>query len=256
MNLRPKKLFSAIAFILLSTGVQAISPEGTVLNVLNRHRPGVTALGDIKVEDVIIDNKKKTITVKCNEIAAYVPFTTENTGKFEQELAEALGYNGYRVTVTANGRDFKDLALFAKKKTVAPKEKDPFVTRVGASAAPLGLDGANIALWQSHGWYFEPKLNRWEWQRARIFQTVEDLYTQSYVMPFLMPMLENAGAYVMSPRERDINVTEIIVDNDGAWPTKAMKRAANGRHQQTKPSRTARPSSTTATIPSAKAPPA
>lgn len=238
MNLRPKKLFSAIAFILLSTGVQAISPEGTVLNVLNRHRPGVTALGDIKVEDVIIDNKKKTITVKCNEIAAYVPFTTENIGKFEQELAEALGYNGYRVTVTANGRDFKDLALFAKKKTVAPKEKDPFVTRVGASAAPLGLDGANIALWQSHGWYFEPKLNRWEWQRARIFQTVEDLYTQSYVMPFLMPMLENAGAYVMSPRERDINVTEIIVDNDGAlaykgyeesgeWSTSANKAFAH-----------------------------
>lgn len=238
MNLRPKKLFFAIAFILLSTGVQAISPEGTVLNVLNRHRPGVTALGDIKVEDVIIDNKKKTITVKCNEIAAYVPFTTENIGKFEQELAEALGYNGYRVTVTANGRDFKDLALFAKKKTVAPKEKDPFVTRVGASAAPLGLDGANIALWQSHGWYFEPKLNRWEWQRARIFQTVEDLYTQSYVMPFLMPMLENAGAYVMSPRERDINVTEIIVDNDGAlaykgyeesgeWSTSANKAFAH-----------------------------
>ena len=33
----------------------------------------------------------------------------------------------------------------------------------------------------SHGWYYEPKLDRWEWQRARIFQTVEDLYTQSYV---------------------------------------------------------------------------
>ena len=143
--------------------------------MLNRHRPGVTALGDIKVEDVIIDNKKKTITVKYNEIAAYVPFTTQNIGKFEQELAEALGYGGYRVTVTADGRDFKDLALFAKKKNIAPKEKDPFVTRIGANPAPLGLDGANIALWQSHGWYFEPKLNRWEWQRARIVQTVEDL---------------------------------------------------------------------------------
>ena len=34
-------------------------------------------------------------------------------------------------------------------------------------------------------------------------------------MPFLMPMLENAGAYVMSPRERDINPVEIIIDNDG-----------------------------------------
>ena len=71
-------------------------------------------------------------------------------------------------------------------------------------------------MWQSHGWYFEPKLNRWEWQRARVWQTVEDLYTQSYVVPYLMPMLENAGAYVMSPRERDMHSTEVIVDNDAA----------------------------------------
>ncbi len=97
----------------------------------------------------------------------------------------------------------------------APTEENRFVTRIGDVDAIEGLNGRNIALWQSHGWYFEPKLNRWEWQRARIFQTVEDLYTQSYVMPFLMPMLENAGAYVMSPRERDINTIEIIIDNDG-----------------------------------------
>lgn len=96
-----------------------------------------------------------------------------------------------------------------------PTEREPFVTRVGEPESPNGLDGANIAVWQSHGWYFEPKLNRWEWQRARIFQTVEDLYTQSYVIPYLMPMLENAGAYVMSPRERDTSVFEAVIDNDG-----------------------------------------
>ena len=70
-------------------------------------------------------------------------------------------------------------------------------------------------MWQSHGWYFEQELDRWEWQRARIFQTVEDLYTQSYVLPFLVPMLENAGANVLMPRERDVNTAEVIVDNDG-----------------------------------------
>ncbi len=98
---------------------------------------------------------------------------------------------------------------------VAPTEDTPLITRLGAQPAPKGLDGKNIALWQSHGRYFESTLNRWEWQRACIFQTVEDLYTQSYVVPFLMPMLENAGAYVLSPRERDTNDIEYIVDNDG-----------------------------------------
>lgn len=102
-----------------------------------------------------------------------------------------------------------------KSHAPTPAEK-PFIVQHDKSAAPKGLDGMNIALWQSHGKYFEPKLNRWEWQRARVMQTVEDLYTQSYVMPFLMPMLENAGAYVMSPRERDTSLTEIIADNDAS----------------------------------------
>lgn len=79
-----------------------------------------------------------------------------------------------------------------------------------------GLQKAHIGIWQSHGYYYEQKLLRWEWQRARIFQTVEDLYTQSYVLPFLVPMLENAGAYVILPRERDSQLWEVIVDNDPA----------------------------------------
>lgn len=77
-----------------------------------------------------------------------------------------------------------------------------------------GLQDRHIALWQSHGLYFNRQLNRWQWQRARIFQTVEDLYTQSYVLPFLVPMLENAGANVLLPRERDWNTHELIIDNN------------------------------------------
>ncbi len=103
----------------------------------------------------------------------------------------------------------------------------PLVTRLSSPVHPTkGLQNRHIALWQSHGWYYEQSLKRWEWQRARIFETVEDLYTQSYVVPFLVPMLENAGAVVMLPRERDWNIHEVIVDNDdpdtgyresGAW---------------------------------------
>ena len=81
-------------------------------------------------------------------------------------------------------------------------------------AAEKGLAGRHIALWQSHGYYYEPSLTRWEWQRGRLMETVEDLYTQSYVTPFLAPMLENAGAYVLMPRERDWNTTELLVDYD------------------------------------------
>src|SRR5574344_1770685 len=82
--------------------------------------------------------------------------------------------------------------------------------------AELGLKNKHIALWPSHGLYYNLNENRWKWQRARIFQTVEDIYTQSYVLPFLVPMLENAGATVLMPRERDINPHEIIIDQDGS----------------------------------------
>ena len=77
-----------------------------------------------------------------------------------------------------------------------------------------GLRGRHIALWQSHGRYFDLAELQWKWQRPCLFQTTEDLFTQSFVVPFLCPMLENAGANVIMPRERDWHDFEIIMDND------------------------------------------
>ncbi len=76
------------------------------------------------------------------------------------------------------------------------------------------LSGRHIAIWPSHGWYYEYRLDRWEWQRARLFQTVEDIFPMSFVVPYLIPMLEGAGAYVHIPRERDTQAHEVVVDND------------------------------------------
>lgn len=78
--------------------------------------------------------------------------------------------------------------------------------------SPNGLDGKHIALWGSHGWYYNKQLDRWLWQRARLWTTVEDLYTSSYTMPYLVPMLENAGAIVLQPRERDTQTEMVIIE--------------------------------------------
>ena len=203
---------------LVPAAAYAGEQEDNVAKVISAYRPGSTGFGAVKVEKINVDSKKRIVTVDCNENTSYIPLTAENLKKLKAEIIAVMGpeYAKYKVRILAGGKNLDDLALFAPKKNRRPNEKLPFGVDLEAEKAPLGLDGANIAMWQSHGWYFEPKLNRWEWQRARIFQTVEDLYTQSYVMPFLMPMLENAGAYVMSPRERDIQLTEIIVDGDNA----------------------------------------
>ncbi len=76
-----------------------------------------------------------------------------------------------------------------------------------------GLEGKHIALWGSHGWYYNNQLDRWLWQRARLWTTVEDLFTSSYTMPYLVPMLENAGAVVLQPRERDTQTAMVIIDS-------------------------------------------
>lgn len=93
---------------------------------------------------------------------------------------------------------------------------DPFVRFDREEPITRGLENRVIALWQSHGLYFDQSQQRWKWQRPQLFGTVEDLLAQGFVMPYLMPMLENAGAYVMSPRERDTSLTEVIIDTDGS----------------------------------------
>ena len=77
-----------------------------------------------------------------------------------------------------------------------------------------GLQNRHLAIWQSHGRFYDQTSLMWKWQRSRFFETVEDLFTQSYVLPYLVPMLENAGAVVLLPRERDFQKNEAIVDND------------------------------------------
>ena len=97
-------------------------------------------------------------------------------------------------------------------------DPEPTVHRLSDREWRKGLYGRHIALWQSHGRYYDAGTGNWEWQRVVINRTVEDLYTQSYVLKYLMPMLENAGANVFSPRERDIQKMEYVIDNDKSFP--------------------------------------
>ena len=71
-------------------------------------------------------------------------------------------------------------------------------------APASGLYGRNIVLWPSHGLYFNAAKDRWEWQRPRLFGTVEDLMSVDVCLNYVLPMLRNAGAEVFMPRERDI----------------------------------------------------
>ena len=96
-----------------------------------------------------------------------------------------------------------------------------------------GLEGHHIALWASHGRYYDQSKRQWEWQRPPLYCTSEDLLTQTIVTPLLIPMLERAGAVVFSPRERDWQRHEVIVDNDDHRALTAY-REQRVRHEWTK----------------------
>ncbi len=123
-------------------------------------------------------------------------------------------------SIPADDRTLRPLALLASDAPVPPATLPPgaapLVRRLDAPHTPeAGLAGRHLAIWPSHGWYYEASLERWEWQRARVFTTVEDVLPFAFVTQNLAPMLERAGANVLMPRERDPQPLQAIVDNDG-----------------------------------------
>ena len=91
-----------------------------------------------------------------------------------------------------------------------------------------GLAGRHLSVWASHGLYYEAKRNSWQWQRPPLFSTNEDLFTPTIVLPYLIPMLEKSGAIVLSPRERDLQTEEVVVDNDAK--NSHLYKEKNGLH--------------------------
>ncbi len=199
-----------------------------------------TYVGRINLTSFQINAKAGTISVSANERMSYMPFRPDNVKRIYNAIKHILPdkYIGYTVVCQVEGKSIEDLIPnFYRNENVDSRTQ--FATALTSqplvinSSRPFdiidGLKNRHIALWQSHGKYFNQKLTRWEWQRPRMLETVEDLYTQSFVLPYLVPMLENAGANVLLPRERDTQIHEVIVDNDTNQSNNSRYREHNDR---------------------------
>ncbi len=173
-----------------------------------------------KLRDITIDETEKKITLKFNRDFSAIPFRNENVAEMYRYLSEKIG-DGYTFSVETINQPVENLIpnYFREKKDYdlsripAKIMINPVVDRYKFERFENGLDGNNIVLWHSHGWYYSQREGRWEWQRPRLFQTVEDLIPLSFTVPYLIPMLENAGANVFVPRERDFQTNEVVVDD-------------------------------------------
>ena len=215
-------LFAAAS---LDVNAQSISSKQRqdMTEVLNRIvRREVVPVKNIVIERTAVNGK--TLTLYTTIDMSYYPFREDNIEPIYDSIREVLPekFEDYKIQIVTDRHHIEDLVPrplrsddVESKERFTNRSDRPLVSRISSPSQPTkGLAGRHIAMWQSHGYMFDNGSAEWSWQRARLWQTVEDLYTQSYVVPYLVPMLENAGANVMLPRERDVQKAEVIVDND------------------------------------------
>lgn len=171
---------------------------------------------------------------------------------FSDDLLKQI-YNGLSQYLPAAYADYK-LRLFAKRNQPIEELVPNFLRKdsidesrrwacdasqtipwVTATSKPYtvskGLQNRHLMVWASHGKFYKNKVGRWEWQRPNLFCTTEDLLTQSIVYPFLFPMLERAGAIVVTPRERDAQTEMVVIDNDAKWSAGVYEEKEVGNQQ-------------------------
>ena len=155
--------------------------------LLDRIAAREVTIGPIHIDSVATEGKELQLFANMN--CSYIPFREENVAEIYERLRQLLPSKYGKITLITNGRSIEEqipLALRTVQKGKGKRNKairwepeggNKMVKRTEAPwNAPQGLEGRDIACWQSHGWYYEKKLDRWGWQRARSFQTVEELY--------------------------------------------------------------------------------
>ncbi len=207
--------------------------EDTLTNFGKRY----AMVGKVKIRDVSTNPISRRLILKTNARLSYLPLRPKNVDSIYLIVKNYFEYEypNYEIVITSDDKEISSLISGFSRRTgksqykrfSVQEEKYPLVTNTSLPYNyTKGLQKRHVALWQSHGKYYNQKLQKWVWQRPVIFSSVEDLYTQTYVLPFLVPMLENAGANVLLPRERDTQTEEIIID----WDSSSYKSSFSTRN--------------------------
>lgn len=231
MNCMNKRYTSFLAgFFLLGFSVFAQNAETNLKNRINDYFKelnipiSLASPAQAKVERLIIEDEKKSVRIYGDELFSSISFSDKTVDKIYKDVRKLLPekYKGYELSILGVNYPIEKMIpnSRARKKDSEKlwKRKDNdriWVTQ--ESPKPdftKGLQNRHFSVWASHGRYYRQESGIWKWQRPNLFCTNEDLLTQTFVIPYLIPMLENAGAYVFSPRERNWQKNEVIVDND------------------------------------------
>ena len=170
-----------------------------------------------QLKEMLVDDEKGVITLVMDDEFGKQEFTEKSVRKIYKKITKdvhkALPWQCryYDVRIYSMGKPIESLIANGMPVETEPKhtpkrqhggwwgdvayDGNPWVRNISKPHQLSGaLNGKHISLWASHGRYYKNAHNAWEWQRPNLFCTSEDLFTQTIVVPFLMPMLENAGA--------------------------------------------------------------
>ena len=217
-------------FVTLMAITASAQPTRTIKKRLGSYfdtyqNPAYNCKDKARVEKILFRAEKQEMEIAVSEIFLGQPFTNEVVATIYQDIRKYIPhpYNKWNIIITVNGYPIENMV--PAETMLHPDStrywrgldhgENPWTTPLNRPFnIPNGLQNRHLAVWASHGRYYDIKTDQWRWQRPGLFGTCEDILTQTIVVPFLMPMLENAGAVVFSPRERDTQINEVIVDND------------------------------------------
>ena len=228
-------LAACLAFNAEAQNVTSLSPA---VDSINRYMAGKAAVkGVIKIDTFFISDKKHEVDIRFRKSISDYPLRDTDLEHIAEIIRPCLPVPArkYSINLKVQNRSLSELSsgFFSGRHHPASVGKsrntsEQWITDLSTPSHPdRGLNGRHIALWSGHGYYYDSGEDRWKWQRAPYFSTIEDLLPHSYVISFLAPMLENAGATVLMPRERDPQPVEIIVDNGS--PFYSERNGNNGK---------------------------
>ncbi len=211
------KRFCVIFVILCVLGFSALAKPTKVrklpLKKFSYHTTVINnVLNEYKVESIVIDGKK--CTVEISEHLSNIPMNDSIVADIYDSLRAQLppSYSQYKLSIVSRKHPIEEfIPNYLRKKGDVDKSRFlPYktgqvaLTHLSNPWQPSqGLLGRNIALWNSHGLYYDKNNDKIRWQRPALFGTVEDMLSTQIVLNYLLPMLRNAGAEVYMPRERD-----------------------------------------------------
>lgn len=210
--------------------IKPIDPQKELKDKLNRYFSGYTVSSQklrnrSKLKELQINDSLRTIEISADTHFGEQVFTPETVSTIYDAVRALMpdSVAGYSMTIKTGGWTLEQLVpnrlKLTEDKTRTWGDID-YKGKPWVSNASLpyeighGLQNRHLCIWASHGRYFHIKDSTWKWQRPALFGTREDLFTPTIVTPYLIPMLEKAGAVVFTPRERDWQRNEVIVDND------------------------------------------